>query len=629
MPDLVSKAFIIGISEYEFWHRLPGAEKDAAHGLHVLSKDLGVETNTTTTLVGQVDSYYLHRGFAKVAKDLETEEHLPEFPVLLGLISCHAVQKGQHLFPHLIPSDAPQGEEAWNFAYDVETHFLERLRELKFRCKKVKKLRVILVFDCCREALPDSQHAPRGLPNCRNWMTSLKHDFYVIFSCDRGSSSFEDSSGGALLRVLLPSLKYAKPIRDIFLNASLQVGCQRPNHYDRPGLPMPVLGSQRGQPDDWKLDRDETGDDMSQVVVLVLSGITGHGKSSLGNTLTNQQKFIVGQGLCSETKSAEHVDLEVCGRTYRIIDTPGFNDTSLSAKEHWTRFAEFADRAPAGIDAFLHVVEWGRFNDDTLKALKCLQEVAGEGCSSYILLVFSKAPPDFHRQVPEASHKNQYLKQALETVADFTGVQCSVRYGEDKEAQQRILEKVKLLIDKNGRKHSNQPIQLANANRRELVEIVKLLHGSEAREARAVIQQVYNGSVSSSQALVDARDKLRRQQLHRDRYPSPSQGAPSQMAPVADSHQAVSQVLNAMTSVGGVAQARADEKGNLLPQLFVRAWHGAVHFAGEQVDKKVGRKSVEKLTEMGFPENNARLAVKNAKGNFDVALEGLLSESAH
>lgn len=648
MPDLVSRAIICAISDYRHWPHLPGVEQDAELGLKVLCDDLGA-TAVTTTLAGHVTHDDLKRGFSEVIQDLKYSEEA--FPVFVGLVSCHAVQIGEGIFPHLIPSDSPTGEEeASRAAFDMEEHVLKPLKDLKFHSSKVKKLRAIFIFDCCRKKI--SQETTRGL---RNLLPCLKHDFYMIFSCDQGRSSRDEASGGPLMSVLLPSLTYAKPIYEIFANASCQVSSQRPNDYNRMGLPIPILGSHPGNPPGWVLgSRDQLGDDLSQVVVLVLSGITGHGKSTLGNALTEQENFRVSSGLSSETKCVKHEDMVLDGKKYRVIDTPGFNDTDLPTEENWTRFAECADLAPAGIDVFLHVVEWGRFNEEKARALRCLQEVAGEGCTSHVLLVFSKAPPDFHRQIVEAKGQNENLKRALESVPFFTGVNCSGT--EMKEAKQTIMAKVQSLIETNrNKKHSNGVVAIANTSRRELLHMMQQLNEPDADEVRGLIDQVYNGKLRSSEALDRAdraRDKFMRQRTQRCRRPlEQPQGSgtiPTRTSgvigtPPETSHEAIGQLLHGMNMVGAYGQAQVDQQDSLAPQLFMRGWRGAVGFFGDVLAKDREKKlkeelkeeewlkrkeNQERLKEMGFPEDRIQLALRDSEGNFEEALAQLLSENS-
>ena len=242
MPDLVSRAIICAISDYRHWPHLPGVEQDAELGLKVLCDDLGA-TAVTTTLAGHVTHDDLKRGFSEVIQDLKYSEEA--FPVFVSSFVPCSADWGRDL--SLIPSDSPTGEEeASRAAFDMEEHVLKPPQDLKFHSRyssKVKKLRAILIFDCCRKKI--SQETTRGL---RNLLPCLKHDFYMIFSCDQGRPSIDGASGGPLMSVLLPSLTYAKPIYEIFANASCQVSSQRPNDYNRMGLPWSTNSHSRFSP---------------------------------------------------------------------------------------------------------------------------------------------------------------------------------------------------------------------------------------------------------------------------------------------------------------------------------------------------------------------------------------------
>ena len=136
MPDVVSRAINIAISEYEHWPCLPGVERDAELGRKVLCDDLGASA-VTTTLRGHVKHYDLESGFSKVIQDLKGSEE--KFPVLVCLVSCHAVQIGDGIFPRLIPSDSPTGEEeSSRAAFDFEEHVFKPLKDLKFDSRKVQ-----------------------------------------------------------------------------------------------------------------------------------------------------------------------------------------------------------------------------------------------------------------------------------------------------------------------------------------------------------------------------------------------------------------------------------------------------------------------------------------------------------
>ena len=67
-------------------------------------------------------------------------------------------------------------------------------------------------------------------------------------------------------------------------------------------------------------------------LVWVEIGVTGAGKSALGNFLLRQEVFKVGQPLHSETYKAQLGCSEVDGQRLCIVDTPGFGDTRIMGK---------------------------------------------------------------------------------------------------------------------------------------------------------------------------------------------------------------------------------------------------------------------------------------------------------
>ena len=122
---------------------------------------------------------------------------------------------------------------------------------------------------------------------------------------------------------------------------------------------------------------------------LVLVGVTGDGKSSTGNTLAGREVFEVSAGLSSETSRCAHADFICSAGLYRVVDTVGLHDTNLRAEEVLTRFSEFAELTPCGIDAFLFVVRWGRFKPEHEAALAAFEANCGASALERTLLVFT------------------------------------------------------------------------------------------------------------------------------------------------------------------------------------------------------------------------------------------------
>jgi len=92
----------------------------------------------------------------------------------------------------------------------------------------------------------------------------------------------------------------------------------------------------------------------------------------------------------SETlKSQSHI-ITIGERSYELVDTPGFFDTSLSDEEMTTEITNLILKCAYGLQAVILVTEYGRMTDENRKAIKWLTDFFGEGVNSTLILVFTK-----------------------------------------------------------------------------------------------------------------------------------------------------------------------------------------------------------------------------------------------
>jgi len=138
---------------------------------------------------------------------------------------------------------------------------------------------------------------------------------------------------------------------------------------------------------------------------VVLVGVTGDGKSSTGNTLVGADVFAVDGGFKSVTQECSQADYIHAGGFWRVIDTIGLQDTGLSQKEVLDRFSTFAAKTPAGIDAFLFIVRWGRFKPEHDAALSSFLANCGEEVLLHTILVFTHCTEP-HEAVQRALAEN-------------------------------------------------------------------------------------------------------------------------------------------------------------------------------------------------------------------------------
>src|SRR4051812_8707322 len=117
---------------------------------------------------------------------------------------------------------------------------------------------------------------------------------------------------------------------------------------------------------------------MTETRNIILIGRTGGGKSTLGNVLVNkndnfEEAFKESAGTSSETKKVEEktfeVKLDEDGSEkikYRVIDTIGIGDTTLTPQGVLIRLAEIADRVKKeGVNQILFVNK-GRFTKEEI-----------------------------------------------------------------------------------------------------------------------------------------------------------------------------------------------------------------------------------------------------------------------
>ena len=165
-------------------------------------------------------------------------------------------------------------------------------------------------------------------------------------------------------------------------------------------------------------------DEPSRVVVLV--GVTGGGKSSVGCVLAaSSSAFGVSSGFSSATLIPAHADYtsipladpHALPATTRLVDTVGFHDTTAPAAVAMRRFSAFEQLLPAegGVDLFLFVLPYGRFSSAAEAALDAFVACCGEAALEHTVLVFTRcrltydelkaelmhsAPPSLRRIIP-------------------------------------------------------------------------------------------------------------------------------------------------------------------------------------------------------------------------------------
>eukprot|EP00438_Fugacium_kawagutii_P004464 Skav232387 [mRNA] locus=scaffold1077:376074:377771:- [translate_table: standard] len=211
---------------------LPGAKHD--HG-RIISQLKTLRFQVFSPSTARITRKGLDDVIRDFVQTIAEEARLKPWLIIFVWFATHGIQNGNDNFPHILATDS---RDVAAQCLGIRSQLIRPLN--KIVAVQPGRLRVICVFDCCRENVEDNCYS-RG-PNYRNLLSRFRNDFYFLFACDPGSKAFEEEQGGELAAQLLPLLSYEAPISQIFLEASRRVRCQRPWVEARAGDREPVLG---------------------------------------------------------------------------------------------------------------------------------------------------------------------------------------------------------------------------------------------------------------------------------------------------------------------------------------------------------------------------------------------------
>ena len=92
---------------------------------------------------------------------------------------------------------------------------------------------------------------------------------------------------------------------------------------------------------------------MERKINILVIGVTGNGKSTLGNFMLQQQVFEPGPGLIAVTTEAKKETRMVQGVELTIIDTVGFADDLRHMKDLLDQICNALKASDGGIDAVI------------------------------------------------------------------------------------------------------------------------------------------------------------------------------------------------------------------------------------------------------------------------------------
>lgn len=133
----------------------------------------------------------------------------------------------------------------------------------------------------------------------------------------------------------------------------------------------------------WPIDRQLT---------VLLMGMTGAGKSSLGNLLAGSAVFSAGDDTASMTNLNSTSQFVSSDGKLVLHDTIGLGDTMLSQENVIASIKQILWAVPTGVDIILLLLPQGRLTDDTIVPVTDLMEsLWGKEPISHLYVVFTHA----------------------------------------------------------------------------------------------------------------------------------------------------------------------------------------------------------------------------------------------
>ena len=122
----------------------------------------------------------------------------------------------------------------------------------------------------------------------------------------------------------------------------------------------------------------------------MFAGITGAGKSSAGNFILNKKVFAKKRGFIHCTDKSSTATSNVCGKTVKIIDTPGFFDAFTPTEQNFMEVSRALTFAKDGINAVAFVMEYHRFTEQSEKAIQQILKLKGIHPFMFVLLTHAE-----------------------------------------------------------------------------------------------------------------------------------------------------------------------------------------------------------------------------------------------